>query len=69
MSVAVTSQRPFRVSSQFTVAFEALVYQAVEKGSTVVAEGRRRVRVALELVLRPVVLDEKEGVCSNWVLN
>lgn len=44
-----------------TVTSHALVYEAVEKGATVVAEGRAGVGVDLELVLRPRVLGEKGG--------
>lgn len=43
-------------SSVRTVTFHALVYQPVEKGAAVVAESRAGVRVDLELVFTPRIL-------------
>lgn len=43
-------------SSVRTVAFHALVYQPVEQGAAVVAESRAGVRVDLELVFTPRIL-------------
>lgn len=43
-------------SSVRTVTFHALVYQPVEQGAAVVAESRAGVRVDLELVFAPRIL-------------
>lgn len=43
-------------SSVRTVTFHALVYQPVEQGAAVVAESRAGVRVDLELVFTPRIL-------------
>lgn len=48
------------VQAVHTVTSHALVYEAVEQRATVVAEGRARVGVDLELMLRPWILEGRK---------